>query len=39
MTTPDLPPPRSIVRGIVFAWLAYIGLWVFALAGGLYTEI
>ena len=39
MTTSDLATPSSIVRGIVFAWLAYLALGIFALTGGLATAI
>jgi hypothetical protein len=32
MTTTDSAPPASIIiRGIVFAWVAYVGLWIFLL--------
>lgn len=31
MTSTNTAPPSSVIRGIVFAWIAYAGLWVFLL--------
>ncbi|HKW46283.1 MAG TPA: hypothetical protein VJN70_02525 [Gemmatimonadaceae bacterium] len=39
MTSPELVSPSSLIRRIVFAWLAYAVLWIFALTGALATHI
>jgi hypothetical protein len=39
MTTAKSARPSSIILPIVFTWVAYAVLWIFALSGGLATAI